>query len=133
MKPITFSCCEVLPVSANEVARQILEVANWLEFKGFAFLPGIKAARFEVRTPDVIGSRIKVTNTDGSSHVEEIVEWQVGSRLKLHMHQFSPPLARLATGFDEAWEFEPRDGKTAVTRSFNLYARSALSWPVLWV
>ena len=71
-----------------------------------ASLPGIKAAEFEARTPEVVGTRIRVTNTDGSSHVEEIVEWEPDRRLRLRMGEFSPPLSRLATGFDETWEFE---------------------------
>ena len=87
-------------------SRQILDVTNWMDFKGFGFLPGIKLAEFEVKTPDIVGSRIRVTNTDGSSHVEEIVEWQSDRRLKLHMNEFSPPLARLATSFEETWSFE---------------------------
>ena len=133
MKPITFSCVETLGVSADEIARQILDVANWRDFKGFAFLPGIKVAQFEVRSPEIVGSRIKVTNTDGSSHVEEIVEWQTDRRLRLHMQEFSPPLARLATDFEETWEFERTDDGTKVIRSFELYAKSVLTRPFLWV
>ncbi len=47
-----------------------------------------------------------MTDTDGSSHVEEIVEWEPDRRLRLRMGEFSPPLSRLATGFDETFEFE---------------------------
>ena len=133
MKPITFSCAETLSMSGDEIAEQILNLANWPDFKGFAVLPGIETAEFEVRTPEIIGSRIKVTNTDGSSHIEEIVEWQTNRRLKLHMQEFSPPLARLATGFLETWDFERGNGGTNVVRSFELHARSVLAWPLLWV
>ena len=59
MKPITFSCAEILGISSDEIARQILDVARWPDFKGFGVLPGIKAAEFEIETPEIVGSRIK--------------------------------------------------------------------------
>ena len=133
MKPIEFSCAESLDMSSHEIAQQILDLTKWPDFKGFGFLPGIKVAAFEVRTPEVVGSTIKVTNTDGSSHVEEIVEWQTDRRLRLHMTDFSPPLARLAIGFEETWDFEQCDSGTKVIRSFRLYAKSVLTWPMLWL
>ena len=73
MKPIRFSCTDTLALSSADIAGRILDLANWTEFTGYAVLPGIKAAVYEVRTPGVVGSRIRVTNTDGSSDVEEIV------------------------------------------------------------
>lgn len=133
MKPITFTCVETLSISGDEIAQQILDVANWTDFKGFGFLPGIKAAEFEIKTPEVVGTRIKVTNTDGSNHVEEIVEWRPDCRLVLHFKDLSPPVSRLATGFEETWDFEPISSGTKVDRSFKLYAKSVLTWPLLWL
>src|SRR5476651_296849 len=100
MRPISFSCAETLDISSHEIAEQILDLANWPDFKGYGFLPGIKVAEFEVKTPEIVGSRFRVTSTDGSSHVEEIVEWHPDCRLRLQFKEFSPPLARLAIGFD---------------------------------
>ncbi len=67
MKPITSSCTETLPHFPEDIARQILDLANWTGFTGYGVLPGSKAAAFEARTPGVVGTRIKVTNTDGST------------------------------------------------------------------
>ena len=133
MKPITFSCTETLPIAPEDIAGQILDLAKWTDFKGYGALPGIKAAEFEVRPPGVIGTRIKVTNTDGSSHVEEVVEWQPDRRLRLAMTDFSPPLSRLATGFVETWEFESLDAGTRVTRSFEMHPKSVIARTVLWL
>jgi hypothetical protein len=113
MKPITFACHETLPLAPEEIAEQILDVAKWPDFRGYGPIPGIKLAEFETRTPNVIGSRIRVTNLDGSSHVEEIVEWQPDRRLQLQMGNFSKPLSRLAASFVETWEFE-RAGNESV-------------------
>ena len=77
MKPITFSCTETLPLAPGDIAGQILDLDKWTAFTGYGVLPGIKAAVFAVRTPGVVGTRIRVTNTDGSSHVEEVVEWHL--------------------------------------------------------
>jgi hypothetical protein len=133
MKPITFSCEETVGLVPAEIAQRILDLTNWPDFKGFAILPGIKAAEFEVRTPGIVGTRIRVTNTDGTSHVEEIVEWQPDHRLRLHMKSFSAPLSHLATEFQETWEFERVENATRVTRSLKLHAKSALAWPLLWL
>src|SRR5690606_12072912 len=81
----------------------------------------------------VVGSRIRVMNRDGSAHVEEIVEWDVLRRLRLRMHEFSPPLSRLATEFFETWELTRCDAATRVVRSFEMIPRSAWSRPLLWM
>ncbi len=132
MKPIEFCCTDTIALAPEAIVEQILEVENWHDFTGYGVMPGIREAVFELRMPEVVGSRIRVTNTDGSSHVETIVEWQPGVGLRLHMTDFSPPLARLATDFDEIWTFEPRGDATRVTRAFRLHARSALTRPALW-
>ena len=133
MKPITFSCEQTLALAPEDIARQILDVTKWPDFHGYGPLPGIKSAEFEVRTPKIVGSRIRVTNTDGSKHVEEIVEWQPDHQLQLHMKDFSPPLSRLATRIEETWEFERFGNETKVTRSFQMHAKYALARPFLWV
>jgi len=127
MKPITFSCLAILPLSARELTGEILDLANWPKFQGYGPIPGIKAAEFEVKTDGLVGSRIRVTSRDGSTHVEEIVQWQPDQRIRLRMQEFSPPLSRLATTFDETWDFQAVAGGTKVNRSFDLHARSFLA------
>jgi Polyketide cyclase / dehydrase and lipid transport len=133
MKPVTFACHETLTLAPEDVARHILDLTKWPDFRGYGPLPGTKAAEFEVKTPDIVGSRIRVTNQDGSSHVEEIVEWQPTQRIRLNMKEFSLPLSRLATWFVETWDFERVGNDTKVTRSFEMNAKSLLAWPVLWM
>ena len=133
MKPIRFVCQETLPLTPNDIAQQILDLARWPEFQGYGPIPGIRAAEFETQTPGIVGTRIRVTNTDGSSHVEEVVEWEPGSRLRLRMHEFTAPLSGLAKEFVETWEFQKTGNETHVTRSFELHPRSIVAWPLLWV
>ncbi len=133
MKPITLTCEETLPLVPEEIARQILDLSKWPDFHGYGPIPGIKTAEFEVRTSTIVGSRIRVTNLDGSTHVEEIVEWQPDRRIQLRMGEFSAPLSRLATGFVETWEFQQHDNETRVIRSFKLNAKSMLTKPILWL
>ena len=133
MKPITFTCEETLPLAPEDIARQILDLTKWPEFQGYWPIPGIKVAEFDVQTPGIVNSRIRVTNLDGSSHVEVIVEWQPDQRIRLQMKEFSAPLSRLATGFEETWEFKRTGKETHVTRSFRLHAKSVLARLLLWV
>lgn len=133
MQPVLFACTNTIALAPEEIARQILDLDSWTGFRGYGPIPAIRLAEFEVQTPEIVGSRIRVANRDGSSHVEEIVEWQPDQRLRLQLCEFSAPLNRLATGFLETWEFERVSEGTRVTRSFAMNARSIATWPLLWM
>jgi hypothetical protein len=133
LKPFTFSCEETLGIPPEQFAEQILDICRWSSFQGYGVLPGIKAAEFEIRTAEIVGSKIRVTNTDGSSHIEEIVEWEPDRRIRVHMHEFSLPLSRLATGFEETWEFSRMGRDTRVVRSFELHPKSRITSPLIWL
>lgn len=131
--PIRFTCKNVLPDTPEEIAAHILELSNWPDFTGYGLLPGIKQAEFEIRTPEVVGTRIRATNCDGSSHTEEIIVWDLPRRLQLRMQDFSAPVSRIASHFNEFWEFAPANNGTQVTRTMELHAKSALTRPLLWL
>lgn len=133
MKPIMFTCEAKLSQKPEEIASQILDLSRWPEFDGYGPLPGIREAGFQTRTVEIVGTRIRVTNRDGSTHVEEIVEWEPTRRLRLHMHEFSPPVSRLATAFDETWAFERDGDRTHVVRSIEMYPKNSLTRPLLWL
>lgn len=133
MTSITFECVELIPQPPQEIAAQILDLNKWTEFEGYGPMPGIQSAEFELKTDKIVGTRIRVTSTDGSSHLEEIREWNPSRRIHLHFQEFSPPLSRLATGFDEVFVFESDNDQTRVTRSFELHPRSIWTTPLLWL
>ena len=133
MKPIRFSCEATLPQQPEVIASQILDLSKWPEFNGYGPVPGIKQAEFETKTAEIVGTRIRVTNRDGSTHVEEIVEWEPTRRLRLHMYEFSPPVSRLAMAFDESWDFKQDGDQTHVVRSFEMHPKSAVTRPLLWL
>lgn len=133
MRPIRFACRATLALTPDKIVEEILDLDNWPAFQGYGPLPGIQSAEFETRTPHLVGTRIRVTNMDGSTHVEEIVEWQPDRLLKIRMREFSLPVSRLATEFLETWEFQPDGHETGVVRRFELHAKSLVAWPVLWL
>jgi hypothetical protein len=133
MKPISFTCADTLPLTPAEVASRILDPSRWPDFTGFGPLPGVRSAVFEARLPGIVGTCIRVTNGDGSSHREEVVEWEPDRLLRFAATDFSPPLSRLSYKFVETWEFEPVGSGTQVTRSFELHPRSALTRPALFL
>ena len=51
----------------------------------------------------------------------------------LHLHESAPPLSRLATEFDETWEFKRIGDTTNVNRCFDLHATSGVARPALWL
>ena len=133
MRPIRFECEASLPYEPEEIARLILDLSLWPNFGSYGILPGIRSATFERQTPDVVGTRIRVVNTDGSTHTEEIEEWAPGERIRLRLASFSPPLSRLAPCFIETWEFLPSRSGSRVARKFELIPRSVLARPALWL
>ncbi len=49
------------------------------------------------------------------------------------MADFSPPLSKLATRFEEEWGFERAGDVTQVARTFRLYPKFVLARPVVWL
>lgn len=125
MTPIEVDSRLAIPLPSQSIAAQILETENWRKFQGYGPIPGIASAEFELRTPEVVGSRIRVKNRDKSSHVEEIVEWVPSERLLLRMSEFSAPLGWFADHFEELWRFEPAGDETLVVRTIRLFPGNA--------
>jgi hypothetical protein len=131
MKPIEIKIVGRVQKSAAEICAEILDTARWAEFEGYSILPGIKSARFAVRTPELVGSRIEVRNTDGSAHVEEIIEWDSARGIGLRFEEFDSPLKHLATHFIERWEFRTVAEGTEATRRMTMYPKGIIGWLML--
>ena len=131
MKPWVVVCTRTTRLRGEEIGEQILNVENWPDFQGYGPLPGIAEAHFETRTPEVVGTRIRVRNCDGSTHVEEIVEWKPAERITLEMKEFSRPVSLFASRFIERWQFERSEDVTAIRRSIELQHKSFFGWLVL--
>lgn len=133
MRPIEFELKKSISQTPKEISAQIADTENWNDFNGYAFLPGIEKAKYEKRTDEIAGSRIRVKNRDGSEHTEEVLEWDSEKKIVLKLHEFSPPLNRLASHFIEEWNFvEKGKAKTFITRKFQLFPKSVLAKPFLW-
>ena len=72
----------------------IADVSQWPTFQGYGPIPGIAEAVYEHRTDEMVDSRIRCTNTNGSTHTEVIYEWEPGERIVMVLQDFSPPLSR---------------------------------------
>lgn len=133
MNPIRITSQATIPLSPEEICAEIADLSRWPEFDGYGLLPGIKMAEYEERTADMVGSRIRVENRDGSTHVEAIKAWEVGRRIVMELGEFSPPLSHIATHFVEEWGFHEQEQGTLVTRQFQLYPQRLLTRPPLWL
>lgn len=131
MQPIEIRITGYVQKSSQEICAEFLDTERWSEFEGYSILPGIAKARFETRTPELVGSRVKVHNTDGSSHVEQIVEWDPTNRVALKFQEFTPPLKHLATHFIETWTFRKAAGGTEVSRTMTMYPKGMVGWLIL--
>lgn len=133
MHPIVFVCTQTIPLPASTIGTAIADVTRWADFQGYGFLPGIASATYEQRTSNMVGSRIRVRNTDGSAHCEAFCVWEEGQRIVLKLDSFTPPLDALATHFIEEWRFAARGNGTFVTRRFELFPKRTLARPLLWL
>jgi hypothetical protein len=131
MKPVEIKIVGHVQKSSPEICKEILDTERWSEFKGYSILPGIKSAYFEVKTPEIIGSRIKVQNNDGSSHIEEIIEWDVANRIALRFQEFNSPLQNVATHFIETWEFRQSSNGIEASRIMTMYPKGVFGWLML--
>lgn len=131
MKPIQISLQGLTQKSPRQICAEFLDTERWSDFKGYAILPGIQRASFEVQTPDLVGSRIKVENTDGTTHIEEIIVWDEEHQLVLKFQEFSPPLSNLASHFIEEWSYVKSARGTEVSRSMRMYPKGLLGWLML--
>jgi hypothetical protein len=131
MRPWLVTCTSTSRHTGNEIAAEILDISNWSKFEGYGPLPGIADAHFERRTADVVGTRIRVTNRDGSTHIEEIIDWRPPETLSLEMADFSRPVSLFASRFTELWKFERVNDATRISRSIELQHKSFFGWLVL--
>lgn len=131
MKPVTIKITNIIPMDPPEICKEIINTERWSEFKGYSILPGIKSAHFEVKPPGLIGSRIVVQNNDGSSHVEEIIEWDTMNRVSLRFQEFDSPLQNLATHFVETWEFRNVPEGTETSRMMVMHPKGVWGWLLL--
>ena len=133
MQPIVFQCSQVIAAPGTDITSAIADTALWNQFKGYWILPGIESAEYEVRTEDMVGSRIRVRSTDGSEYVEEIYRWVPGHAVGMKLHEFSPPLSHFATHFLEEWSFRAEGKATVVTRTLRMFPSRPLARPIVWV
>lgn len=133
MLPIKFEQSRLILKSSEEICSEIADVSRWSNFDGFLMLPGIEKAEYELKTEQMTGSRIRVQNTDGSRHTEEICVWNPAKNVVMKLYNFSPPLNRLSTHFIEEWQFSADGDATNVSRKFELFPKNVRSRPFLWL
>lgn len=121
MNPIKIKVHSIVDLLPKEICSIILDTSQWIKFEGYSFLPGIEKAKFEKRTAAIVGSRIKVHNKDGSTHIEEIIEWDENRKVVLKFQEFNSPLKKFASYFIEEWNFTVTDSGTEILRTIKMY------------
>ncbi len=120
---VTFRVTATTPASPEDIVDNIFEVANWTRFQGWGPIPSIVAVEMSQPTGSRVGTIFKVENSDGSTHEESVLELAPNHRLTMRMDKFSPPLNKIADHFIERWHFRIQDGRTFLTREFELHPR----------
>ncbi|MCB9232371.1 MAG: hypothetical protein H6581_11950 [Bacteroidia bacterium] len=122
-----------MKLNSEEICAQIADLEKWKEFPGYGMLPSIIEATFEVKTAHMIGTKIRVLNSDKSTHVEEIYAWNPQQMVGLKLAGFSPPLSRISSHFLEEWHFSREGENTLVKRTFQMFPLRPFTRPFLWI
>jgi hypothetical protein len=129
LRPLEVKVSSKMAITPEQLFHEILQMENWESFQGYGPIPRIRIASFNPLTEQIVGSKIKVENLDGSTHVETIVVWDSYNFIQMELQEFSKPLSYLATHFIERWKLSGN----SVTRSMELHSKSLLARPVLWI
>jgi len=124
MSPIKIEVNNFVNLSPVDICSRILDTNEWKNFEGYFFLPGIEKAEFEKRTDSLVGSRIKVTNKDGSTHIEEIIEWDENRKVAFRFQEFDSQLKKFTSHFIEEWYFTLSGSGTAISRIMIMYPKN---------
>ncbi len=131
MKPIEVKIVGYSNQTSQEACSALLDMERWPEFEGYSIMPGIESAQLERQIPGMVGTRIRVKNLDGSSHVEEIVEWDDENQIALRFQEFNSPLKNLASHFIERWQFRKSERGLEITRTISMYPMNIFAWVTL--
>lgn len=114
---IGFSILVPLERPAGAICDEFLDPSTWNSFRGNLVVPGItRATRQEPLDGAGIGMVFDVWNTDGTTHREEVIDYEHGRCIAMRMTAFPAPLRFLVREIGEEWQFSA----AAVTRSFRL-------------
>lgn len=109
------------------------DAANLVSFVGYGPIPGIREAVYETPGEPTLGSRRRVSNTDGTEHAEEIVAFERPSRHTTRITGIAPPFAWLVRYGEDEWRFTERDRGTEIDRTFTFELTTPLAAPVAWL
>lgn len=110
----------------------IIDLGTWPKFRGFGPVPGIVEAKLVNGTTVGPGSRIRVTNTDGSVHHEVMRAFEVGRHITIQM-ELTPPASYVMAGIEERVDVEAHGEGTRITRTFTVRPRWFFTAPIAWL
>ncbi|MEE9429493.1 MAG: hypothetical protein V3V16_00530 [Melioribacteraceae bacterium] len=130
---IEFELTESFIMQPEEFIDNIFDESSWLDYEGYGFLPGIKNVDISNYSKDRIGTKFHLTNTDGSKHVESVIEYIPGELLVLEFSEFKKPLKNLASHFIETFHFERVGDRTNLVRTFQIFPSNVIGTVLLSV
>jgi len=119
-----------LPLPPGSAFELITSEEAFLLFRGYGPIPGLRSVEVLEGDLRTVGSTARVTNTDGSTHRERVLEVEPGRRYAIRIHDISSPFGRMVDHIDEIWQLRKVRPGTAVERIFEFDLRSALFFPL---
>ena len=115
-----------IPAEVERVFELVASPAGMLLFEGYGMIPGI--AKVTSSAPErAVGVEDVITNSDGSTHQEHVVELEPPRLYAVEIGPFESPMRHLVTHLNERWELEGSpSGGTVVRREFRFHPRGPL-------
>jgi hypothetical protein len=120
-----------IPVRPEILLDFIASDEGFLSFPGFGPIPPIKSIAFEKGHARQVGSVLRVTNGDGSTHRETITGYEPGRLFAVRVDELSSVFGKLVAFGDERYELQPEGEGTALFRIFAFEPRSPLALPLV--
>ena len=128
----SFETRSLTPRTPEETFALIRDLSRWPLFRGWGPLPGIREATLPDGGQVTLGSRIRVTNTDGSVHHETVVALEPARLYTVRM-ELSRPASWIIGGIVETVSLAPVPEGTRLVRRFSVTARSVFTAPLAWL
>jgi ribosome-associated toxin RatA of RatAB toxin-antitoxin module len=115
---LSFTTTHLFRVTPERLFDFTNDAPNFVSFVGFGPIPGIRKATYETVGEPRIGSKRRITKTDGTEHFEELVVFDRPRRHVSRITGLSPPFSWLVRYGEDDWKFMPSNSGTLIERTF---------------
>ncbi len=129
MRAVTLRVESTIFAAPDVVWAELTAIENMTSFVGFGPIPGIKSAAWLSGDGASLGAVRRVTNRDGSTHKEAIVEFEPGRCVEDRIYDFDSPVRFLLKEIRDRFVLASAGAGTRLERRVIFVAKGPWAWP----